>query len=426
MQEKLSVYTSNNQRPTDISREMPQKVMFLAYESPWPAYSGGALRTMGLLKELSKAFKIDLVVLSRQPLSNEQMAVLQEYSDLIVRVPLRFGSLRDKFDIVNHMLKYALPYHCAIIEASFRRDPKMLRRIQSYPDIIFTNVGHWGTLTRNKQAPNWILNQCDADVEFWRVYASQTMSYLTKVAALINWRIADKHFRKSYLRVGRIVSVCEEDQQLTLKLCPQAQVDVIENGVDCSYYVPDRKTRTGPPRILFTGTSAPRNMIALHQFVRNVFPLIQKELPETKLLVGGNFHAKAQAKFKDNSNILFTGRVDDMRPLFNRSDVYIAPFEETHGSKLKIAEAMAMGMCIVSTPEGVRGFPLVDGESVFIGHSNKQFAEHVVRLLLNPAQRERTGALAREVALSAVDWKVLGRRLVNIVKTTGKALRVKL
>lgn len=407
-----------------MSHENNKKVMFLAYESPWPAHSGGALRTMGLLKELGKAFEVELVLLSRLPLSNEQITVLKEYSHSIVRVPLRFGSLKDKIDIAKHMLRYLLPYHCAIIEASFRRAPEILRRIQSCPYVIFTNVGHWGVLVRKNKSHNWILNQCDADVEFWRVYASQSSNYLVKLAALVNWRLSAKHFRHIYSRIGRIISVCEEDRQLTLNLCPQAQVDVIENGVDCSYYVPDRKTRTGPPLILFTGTSASRNMIALHQFVHNVFPLIQKELPETELLVGGDFHAKAQAKFNKYNNIRFTGRVNDMRPLFNQSDVYIAPFEETHGSKLKIAEAMAMGMCIVSTPEGVRGFPLVDGESVFIAHSSKQFAVYVTRLLQDPAQRERTGALARKVALSTIDWKVLGIRLVNIINTTEKALDV--
>lgn len=39
-----------------MEHEVSKKVMFLAYESPWPAHSGGALRTMGLLKELGKAF----------------------------------------------------------------------------------------------------------------------------------------------------------------------------------------------------------------------------------------------------------------------------------------------------------------------------------------------------------------------------------
>ena len=400
--------------------------MFLVYECPWPAHSGGALRTFGLLKELNKAFKVKLVVLSSKPLSFEQNLVLKEYSHTIVRVSLRVASVKDKIHILKHMLRYALPYHCAIIEAAFEKDPKMLRKIRCFPGIIFTDVGHWGVLTRNMQSPNWILNQCDADVEFWRIYASQTTSFLYKIGALINWWLANKQFRNIYKRVGRIVSVCEEDKKLTQNLCSQTQVDVIENGVDCSYYTPDRKTRTGPPRILFTGTSAARNLIALGKFIRNVFPSIQKEIPQSELIVGGNFNAKAQAKFKNFRNVRFSGRVDDMRPWFNQSDVFIAPFEETHGSKLKIAEAMAMAMSIVSTPEGIRGFPLVDGESVFIAYNNKQFAEHVTRLLRNPVQREKAGALAREIALTSINWEVLGVRLVNIVKTTEKASQLKL
>ena len=408
-----------------MEHEACKKVMFLVYESPWPAHSGGALRTMGLLRELNKTFKVDLVVLSRKSLSYEQINVLKEYSHSIVSVSLRIVSVIDKIHILKHMLQHALPYHCATIEASFEKDLKVLRKIQGYQGIIFTDVGHWGVLTRDRQAPNWILNQCDADVEFWRIYASQTTNCLYKVGALINWWLANKHFREIYKRVGRIVSVCEEDKKLTQNLCSQAQIDVIENGIDCSYYAPDRKTRTGPPRILFTGTSAARNLIALGQFLRNVFPLVQKEIPRTELIVGGNFNAKAQTKFKNFSNVRFTGRVDDMRPLFNQSDVFIAPFEETHGSKLKIAEAMAMAMSIVSTPEGIRGFPLVDGESVFIAYSNEQFAEHVTRLLRNPVQREKAGALAREIALTFINWEVLGIRLVNIVKTTEKASQLK-
>ena len=85
-----------------------------------------------------------------------------------------------------------------------------------------------------------------------------------------------------------------------------------------------------------------------------------------------------------------------------------------------------MGMCIVSTPEGVRGFSLVDGKSVFIAHNKKQFAAYITRLLLDSSQRERTGTLAREVALSTIDWKILGERLVNIINSTEKTLHANL
>ena len=396
---------------------MRTRVMFLTWESPWPANSGGNLRTLGLLKEIGKAHEVELVVLSRRPLSGEQTRVLLNHVSSIVRVPMRKVTLRDKLRVVARMAKHLMPYHCAILTVSFQERADVLEKLRSFRGIVYASYGHWGTLVHKQKAPNWILDQHNADVDFWRVYATQASSWWAKLAALLNWRLAARHFPKIYVRVGRVVSVCEEDKRLTLALAPHAQVDVIENGVDCSYCVPDRTPRMEPPRILFTGTSAPRNMTALGRFVRDVFPLIQQKIPNVELLVGGDFGNRAQARFSSHTSIGFTGRVDDMRPVFNRSDVLVAPFEETHGSKLKIAEAMAMGMAIVSTPAGVRGFPLVDGESVLIAHIAGQFAEYTVALLSDPVQREDLGAAARAVALTSIDWAVLGKCLREIIES---------
>ena len=402
---------------TILNNEKLSQLMFLSWESPWPAHSGADLRTVGLLREISKVFEVELIVLSRQSLSIKQTEFLSEYASKIIRIPLRDTSFQDKLRAAGLMLRLRYPYHSAVLDLSFRDYPDVLRRILSFPRIIYASFGHWGTLILNQQARNWILDQHNADVEFWRVYASQVSNPLLRLAALVNWWLSDKHFRCIYPRVGRIISVCEEDRQLTLTLAPTAKVDVIQNGVDCSYYYPERVARKDPPRLLFTGTSAARNMTALHKFMRDIFPFIQRKIPDVELLVGGNFHSKAQSQFSAYRGIRFTGRVDDIRPIFNQSDVYVAPFEETHGSKLKIAEAMAMGMAIVSTPEGIRGFPLVDGESVLVAHKKEQFAAHAVALLANPIRRERLGAAARKVALFMIDWKVLGKRLVQIINS---------
>jgi len=292
----------------------------------------------------------------------------------------------------------------------------------SFPGIVFTSQGNWGTVVRDRLARNWILNQCDADVEFWRVYASQAASSFARLAAQVNYRLAKRHFPPIYANVGRIISVCEEDRQLTQALAPNAQIDVVENGVDCTYLTPDRMPRNDRPRLLFTGTSAGRNVIALRQFVRNVLPLIQQQILDIELLVAGNFNEQAQAEFEALAAIRFTGRVDDMRPFFNQSDVFVAPFGETHGSKLKIAEAMAMAMPIVSTWQGIRGFALTDGESVCVAHTDEQFAAQVVSLLCDDQRRARLGSVARQVALDTIDWPVLGKRLVAIVGSTFRDL----
>ncbi len=402
---------------------MTSKVLFLSWESPWPAFGGGPLRTLGLLREISKTYPVHLIVVSSKPLLVKQEEELARYAHPITRVPMTGSTLADKFLILARMVMQRMPYHCALLALSFERSPGVRERIQSFPGVVYASYGHWGTLIRGEQGKNWVLDQHNADVDFWRVYMTQATSWWFKLASWVNWRLAAAHFPHIYTSVGGIVSVCEADRQLTLSLSPNSQIYVVENGVDCAFYTPERQPRNAPPRLLFTGTSAPRNVTALRQFVQNVWPLVQREMPTAQLLVAGNFKPEAQVEFKRYSNIHFTGWVEDIRPYFNDSDVFIAPFEETHGSKLKIAEAMAMGMAIVSTPEGIRGFSLLDGESVLVAHHKEQFAAQIVALLRDPARRIQLGTAARQVALETVDWPVLGKRLVQLIEITQQSLQ---
>ena len=83
---------------------------------------------------------------------------------------------------------------------------------------------------------------------------------------------------------------------------------------------------------------------------------------------------------------------------------------------------MAMAMPIVATPMGIRGFPLIDGESVLIAQNARQFAAHAVTLLHESERRATMGNAARKVALETVDWRVLGERLRDIVAAVAREI----
>lgn len=388
---------------------------FLTWESPWPAQDGGTIRMLGLLKQLSKAYAIHLVVLSKEPLSGKQEEYLYQYVTQITRVQMLSVKFIDKLKFTLHMILHWMPSHCAILDRSFSKAQDLREYLRTTEDIIYANFGHWGTLIRDRKAPNWILDQQNADVQFWRVFISHARDFRIKSIVLLNWLLAHRHFKRIYPGLGMIISVCEEDKALTKKLGSSKRIEVIENGVDSSYYSPDIETERISNRILFTGTSRIRNMTALHDFVDNIFPMILQHMPDVHLLVAGNFSVKAQAEFKKHTKIYFTGWVEDIRPSFNSSTVYIAPFKETHGSKLKISEAISMGLPIVSTPEGVRGFKLTNGVSVLIAQDNEEFAQHVIHLLKNPGVAKKIGAQARQVAVNTLDWDILGVRLRQCV-----------
>ena len=396
------------------SRSMAIEVLFLAWDSPWPAHFGGALRTLGLLTELSAAFEVELLVLVREPLRDDQRAALATLTARVTEIPQRDATFSQQLRIALWGVVTGRPYHCAVVESSLRAHPDVQRRLREYPGVVYASYGHWGTLVRKQRATNWILDQQNADADFWRVYSSQASSLVGKVAARVNWWLARRHFKHIYPSVGRVVSVCEEDRRLTKALAPNARIEVIENGVDCSYYTPDRKVQKGRRRLLFTGSAAPRNLRALRRFVRRIFPLVRHSAPAVELVVGGDFGPGTQAQFTGQRAVRFTGPVDDLRDAFNSSDVFIVPHDQTHGSQVKVAVAMAMGMAIVSTVQGIRGLPLIDGESALIARSDEEFAACVVALLDDASERERLGVAAQQAALSELDWRVLGKRLVKI------------
>jgi polysaccharide biosynthesis protein PslH len=398
------------------------RILFLALDSPLPAYSGASLRSLGLLKELGKRFAVELIVLNPEALSAEQTGELQKYACTIKYVPLKDASRLDKALAAMFSLTRRIPYHSAVLERSLQNYPELSRKIQQYRGLVFTSIGHWGCLVRHQTAKNWILNQCDADVEFWSVYANRTSHLFMRLASWINYYFSRRMYPAIYANVGRVISICEEDKLLTLALASTAYVEVIENGVDCETFAPQRVEHVSPPRLLFTGTSVERNMVALRRFAANVLPMISAKIPEVELLVAGRFSGRAQSEFQAFPNIKFTGPVPDIRPFFNQSDVFVAPFEETLGSKVKIVEAMSMGMPIVSTPQGIRGVPLVDGQSVRIAHDNNQFACHVIELLENPSAARELGLAARALAENVLDWSQVGRRLEKIMVDVQKEI----
>ena len=114
--------------------------------------------------------------------------------------------------------------------------------------------------------------------------------------------------------------------------------------------------------------------------------------------------------------VRFTGKVEDIRSVYDDCDAFVCPFkEEGYGSKLKIAQALSMGICVITTSNGARGFPLSNNENALIADTDEEFIRDIVTALGNQDLRQRIGAAGRQFALRHLDWQVIGPRLRGIV-----------
>jgi glycosyltransferase involved in cell wall biosynthesis len=75
------------------------------------------------------------------------------------------------------------------------------------------------------------------------------------------------------------------------------------------------------------------------------------------------------------------------------------------GIKNKILQAWAMGLPVVSTPEGAHGLDARDGENILVRGTPKAFAQAVCALLTSPAERERIGAAGRATVCAQYSWE---------------------
>ena len=99
-----------------------------------------------------------------------------------------------------------------------------------------------------------------------------------------------------------------------------------------------------------------------------------------------------------------TGRVDDVRPYMERAALYIVPLRIGGGTRLKIFEAMAMGLPVISTRVGAEGLPVTDDRDIVLADSPAQFASAAVRLLTDERRARTLGAEASRMVRERAGW----------------------
>jgi glycosyltransferase involved in cell wall biosynthesis len=111
-----------------------------------------------------------------------------------------------------------------------------------------------------------------------------------------------------------------------------------------------------------------------------------------------------------------TGAVPDVQPYLARAAVYVVPMRMGSGVRLKVLEAMASGVPVVSTRMGLEGVAALPGEHALLADAPAAFADAVLRLLAEPALAARLAARARALVEERYDWTRLAPALLELYR----------
>jgi len=112
-----------------------------------------------------------------------------------------------------------------------------------------------------------------------------------------------------------------------------------------------------------------------------------------------------------HDHIKFYGRVERVSDYYKKTLVAVVPLLSGSGTRLKLLEAMANRVAVVSTTVGAEGIDYTNGKNISIADEGPAFAQAIAELLNKKEQALTMAKEAFSFVREQYDWNVIGDRL---------------
>jgi glycosyltransferase involved in cell wall biosynthesis len=198
--------------------------------------------------------------------------------------------------------------------------------------------------------------------------------------------------------------ISETDRELIQH--PDAdQIVVIPNGVDLEHFRQEVEMKEKPFDLVFTGNmSYAPNIQGAIWLARVILPLVQREIPQARLLLAGASPAPAVKALAGPCTVV-SGWMDDIRDAYRQGKVFIAPMQTGSGLQNKLLEAMAMRLPCITTSLANASVKAIPGEQMLVADTAEELAQHAITLLQDPAFAKRMADLGHNMVHEKFRWE---------------------
>ena len=162
------------------------------------------------------------------------------------------------------------------------------------------------------------------------------------------------------------------------------------------------------------------NLDAVRYFVREVFPQIRQARPDATFWVTGATDGIDLSDL-EQPGVTFTGRLPEVDSIIASSAACVVPLRLGGGTRLKVLQAMALGVPVVSTPKGIEGLDVEPERHVLVGASAADLATHTLRILDDPAVGRRIATRALRLVRERYDWDPIAESLDRVIHEAVRA-----
>jgi len=387
---------------------MGRSVLVMVHTPPLPAVTGSRVRSLALIRQLA-ARGWDVSLFALQTGVPAQDADLAELRALCreVRIAGYAPSRAVRMGRMGADLLRGRAFHHSMF-----RDPAAVAAAHGWLD----GAGFDAILAVSLYMLPYMPAHCLArmlldpqNIETERI-ASMAQALWPRprgAVARLQVRPVRRYEQRAAATAGGVLAVSEPDGAWFDRHAP-GRVTVVANGVDCAAIAPREGVGAGGP-VLFVGSmDYGPNVDGARVLVDEIAPRLTA--PGARIaLVGAlpppDLRAAAAAA---SVPVEVTGRVEQIGPWFHSSRLLAVPLRIGGGTRLKILEAMAHGLPVVSTGIGCAGLDVEHERDILIADDPAQFAREVDRLLCDDALASDLARRARETVERSYDWSAIG------------------
>lgn len=205
-----------------------------------------------------------------------------------------------------------------------------------------------------------------------------------------------------------VICVAQSDYSSLIELgIPAKKISVIENGIDIekmAYKTPNINS----DYIIFLGNMFyPPNKDAVERLITQVIPHVPK-----KLICVGMVDSKFQAVY-ESEKVHFTGMIDDISEYIYGACLAVAPIYQGSGMKVKMLNFAALGVPILTTKEGVAGYPR---QIAYVENSIDKYPQAINKILSEENSYYKKSLLARDIIENNFFWKSKVPQIISLYK----------
>ena len=391
------------------------KILWVNSDFLHPTTRGGQIRTLETLKRLHQRHEIHyagLLLPSARGAIERSVEYCTKAYPVAHHVPADFspGFCRQICESQFSRLPMAVLRYRS---EALRREVDRLTRTEKFDavvcDFVFTapNISDPGAA---------ILFQHNVESVIWKRHVKHARTFLLKLYFQGQYERMLRYEERVCQGVKRIVAVSQADAQTMQSLYGGGSIAAVPTGVDLDYFTPP-EARQSTTDLAFLGSMDWRpNIDGVRWFAADILPLIRRRLPECSLTIVGRSPAPEILRLAEaDPRIHVTGTVPDVRPYLWESAVLIVPLRVGGGTRLKIYEAMAARVPVVSTGVGAEGLDVRDGENIALADSSGAFAERCMALLGDAEARRKQAQAAWEMVSACYSWEVVARKFEQLL-----------